>query len=289
MDSQPLTHPIQFVDKLWSVWVGRWWGQYRVLVRWSLHAETIADQGEMENWDEVNQLSDHKWIVFDHGMNPDTTNLFRVSKYHETLSAGMPVIELLDKRKGSLMGGAKHMGVQSDVIERQTNLRVKEVAALSVAVIDERVWLEKDGVAGDGVRKYTTPAMRSRLAVWEKRRVYIQNTNKALLDFSAFVDSLTPSNIGIFDFIIIHQGIIDSVKGVGDPHFKDAWRKLKGKARWLVIDSGRGQPEQARLEYLRWVEYSNLAECLIHYAGDKFRLAGLLWTLRASSKEGAVR
>jgi hypothetical protein len=193
---------------------------------------------------------------------------------------------MLAQRSNTLV---KNQSMPSDMLMRQTRLRIKEAAALSVAVIDERVWLEKDGAASEGVRKYEGEEAISRLAVWAKRRVFLQDTNSALKNFDEFVNALQPPDRGVFDFVIIHQGIIDSAKDKFSSSFEASWKKLKSKSRWLVIDSGRGQPEQARDLSLRWVEYSNLAECLIKYAGDKFRLAELLWTLRASAGNGAIR
>jgi len=281
--SSPLSaHPARMIETLWTQWVNRWWGNYRILVRDRRHGDTIAEEGKDETWDEPAKLPAAEWLVFDHKDNQDATTLFESAAYHQGFRHGSLTAQLLEKKSKGLI---RDTSLRTDgQLENYSRLRIKEAAGLSVAVIDERVWLEKDGQALEGVSHYAFPI--SRVKAWAKRRVYLQNTNKALDAFASFVDNLYPSKIHVFDFLIIHQGIIDTVRAKEPKYFEDAWTKLKDRARWVVIDSGRGQPEQAGNDDLRWVEYSNLAECLVQYAGDKFRLAELLWTLRASGKNG---
>jgi len=223
-------------------------------------------------------------IVFDHHATPEATNLHEIAAYHESISWGTATQKMLYKR-GSLSQSVKPM--TSSMSENISRMRIKEAAALSVAVIDERVWLEKDGVGAEGSKYYKVD--NSRRAVWQKRRVYLQDADAAFQDFDDFVSKLFPEAISVFDFLIIHQGIIDNAREKTGDNFSAIWQKLEHKARWVVIDSGRGQPEQARAHNLRWVEYSNLAECLVHYAGNKLKLAELLWTLRASSQDGTFK
>jgi hypothetical protein len=274
------------LEMLWSNWVKRWWGNYQILVRDGRHASTIAEEGRDETWDEPEQLPTGQWLAFDHAKAQDKTKLYAAAAYHQGFRHGTITAEFLSKKNNELIRDSVRR--TDEQVTNYSRLRVKETAALSVAVIDERVWLEKDGEAPEGVQHYTS--QRSREAVWRKRRVYLLNTNEALKNFQKFVDvHLNAYGIPVFDFIIIHQGIVDGIKEKETEDFDrptGPWRALKNRARWMVIDSGRGQPEQARDENLRWVEYSNLAECLVQYAGDKFRLAELLWTLRASSRNG---
>lgn len=281
--------PAQLVHSLQECWVNRWWGDFKILVRWSLHKDTVAEQGCVENdqrAEEILARSPGKWLVFDHQTNSDATTLFRAAAYHDTFNQGSPLANLLEKQGRSRRIRPEQM--TAEMLESRRRLYIKEAAALSVAIIDERVWLEKDGAATEGVKKYGGAA-RSRIVVWRKRRVFVQDTNHALRNFSEFVDTLAPPDRNIFDFIIIHQGIIDGVRDRVGEKFLEKWDSLRRKARWVVVDSGRGQPEQARADDLRWIEYSNLAECLIQHAGDKFRLAELLWTLRASSRTGGPK
>lgn len=297
MSAPPLRSPALFMDYLSAHWVGRWWQDFEIFVRWFKHPSTIADRGAIESedtWTDEEVKAQSRWLVFDHAPNPDESRLFRAAAYHEPLDSDSPTAKLLERRTGILTDLEE---ITSEMLERQSRYRIKEAAALSVAIIDERAWLERDGLALRGIKKYSGAGAKTRLQVWAKRRVYLLDTNHALNNFTEFVNSLKPPDRGIFDFIIIHQGIIDGVrdkskresdKEKGKRELDAAWKALKTKARWLVVDSGRGQPEQARDDKLRWVEYSNLAECLIHEAGDKFRLAELLWTLRASSRNGVL-
>lgn len=287
MPTPSITTPVVLLDTLRKCWVDKWWGDFEIYVRWFRHKDTIAERGGPEatdRWPDLPADAPNRWLVFDHKSEVDKTSLFKTAAYHEAISWGSPTADMLEKR-GQVHGlNAEQM--TSEMVERQRRLRLKEMAALSVAVIDERVWLEKDGLASVGVKYYTKTAT-SRYDVWRKRRVYLQDTNEVLRDFGKFVDSLVPPRgRAHFDFLIIHQGIIDGVRDRLGAKFEERWTSLRRKARWLVVDSGRGQPEQARADDLRWVEYSNLAECLIQYAGDKLKLAELLWTLRASSKSG---
>jgi hypothetical protein len=276
--------PAAFMDMLWTSWVNRWWGNYQILVRDSRHGNTVAELGYDHDFDEPEKVPPGNWLVFDHREAQDQTRLFEKAAYHQGFGHQTPTEQLLKKGSQKFIRDSKH--ITSEMVDNQTRLRIKEGAGLSVAVIDERVWLEKDGIAHEGIRHYASET--SRYKVWRKRRVFLQDANQALDNFPGFVENLDPPEIKVFDFIIIHQGIIDSVRDKEKENFSPAWRKLKNRARWMVIDSGRGQPEQAREDELRWVEYSNLAECLVQYAGDKFRLAELLWTLRASAKNGGA-
>lgn len=290
MDSPVLKRPALLLDKLGEQWAQRWWGEFEIFVRWSKYKSTVATQGSPEGedeWKDVSHERQSKWLVFDHRPEADKSKLFKVAAYHEALDSESATARLLERRAGAIENEEE---ISTKMIERQSRFRIMETAGLSAAIIDERIWLERYGTASQGVKKYKSEKATSRLAVWAKRRVFLQDTNFALNDFGEFVDALTPPDRDVFDFIIIHQGIIDGVRDrMRVKDFTDTWLKFRSKARWLVVDSGRGQPEQAREGSLRWVEYSNLAECLIQYAGDKFRLAELLWTLRASSKNGVVR
>ena len=273
------SNPNELLNFLWMSWVNTWWSKYQILVRWSLARDTIAEIGKAEA--DMVYEEEGTPLVFDHSANSDQTNLYQQAAYHESFSWGSPTQKLL--QKGSAFSKSSEM-ITTATYESINRQRIKEAAALSVAVIDERVWLEKDGPATEGVRHYKGDT--TRITVWRKRRVFLQDTNLALDDFLLFVEScLPPKPDAHFDFLIIHQGIIDGVREkMGGDAFLQAWFTLDRKARWVVIDSGRGHPELARNHNLRWVEYSNLAECLVGNAGNKMKLAELLWTLRASAK-----
>jgi hypothetical protein len=260
-DKLNLNEPEGLLQCLWENWVEAWWGKYKVCIRW----DRIANNMYIIVQDDPNYEECSNYLVFDHKGDSDNTNLFRNSAFHYSISGGTPTANLLKEGNPYL---------------------IKEMAAISVAVIDERIWLEKDGRAVVGVSKYSNDENKKRINTWKKRRVYLQDTDKVRRNFKEFVKELEPPNRDcFFDFIIIHQGIIDEVrKQLGENEFQETWEALKSKARWVIITTGRGEPEMARNERLRWVEYSNLAECLVQSAGDKIILAHLLWGLRISPK-----
>lgn len=135
---------------------------------------------------------------------------------------------------------------------------------------------------------------------WEKGRVWLLNHRNALDNFGKFVADLDTQfmdtlNEGdkikpLFDFFIIHQGIIDEIKRLDaekrTSRFEEGWVRLRKKVRWLVVDTGRGRPDQAVNDCLRWVEYSNLADCLVQRAAAKLDLAHLLFALQAEFPKG---
>ena len=268
-DKLNLNEPEGLLQCLWENWVESWWRKYKVCIRWDI----VADKEVKMNFERRRYIivQDDKnkkcsnYLVFDHKEDSDNTNLFENSAFHYSISGGTHIANLL-------MEGNPYL--------------IKEMAAISVAVIDERVWLEKDGDAVAGIKYYNNAENKKRINTWKKRRVYLQDTDKVRRNFKEFVKELEPTNRDcFFDFIIIHQGIIDEVrKQLGENEFQESWEALKSKARWVIITTGRGEPEMARNERLRWVEYSNLAECLIQNAGDKIILAHLLWGLRISPK-----
>lgn len=267
--------PDSLRDFLWRQWTQRNWSSHVLCVRWKPE-KVNADRTVPETWDNEGGEEDlGRWLVYDHRDESDATRLYRDSAYHQAFSSG---------------------SVTAEMLASENRDRIKEAAALTVVVIDERIWMEK-GVKVGGVEasKYRRDENKTLAELWRKRRVYIQDTDALLRDFPTFIERLrgelrpagAPPWAGhpsqMCDFLVIHQTILDELRSKDQEAFTQHWAELKQLARWVVIDTGRGQPEQARLEKLRWVEYSNLAECLVGYAGDKFRLAHLLSRLRASS------
>jgi len=220
-------------------------------------------------------------LIYDHKKRPEEDNLFKTASFHHSFSSDEPIAEVFPKPQGNSQPTA------SQIVEL---LRLWEASAISVAVIDERIWLERDRQARHGVSKYADNSdFCLVLNAWKKRRVYLLDPDKAKRNFNEFVTNclIPPEGAQFYDFVIIHQGIIDEIKkSIGDG-FKKPWEGLREKARWVIIDTGRGRPDQAKEERLRWVEYSNLAECLVTFAADKLRLAHLLFALQAEfSGEG---
>lgn len=259
---------------LWSKWVSEQrWNESPVLVRWSAHDATIAERGVSETFslDEVssefkqahNDVSDLfpegelAGAVFDHKDSADDTALYERSHFHTTFKAGSKTQELLTNG---------HLPI------------IKEFSLMSVGIIDERIWMKRNIEARYGTKKYTKDESKKLINVWKKRRVDLMDSDLALEKFSVFVDRIE----SMYDFMVVHQGIIEHAKTRVD-NFESVWKELKGKCRWIVVDTGRGKPDRARDEGLRWVEYSNLSECVVESSGDKKKLIDLLTSLRAET------
>jgi hypothetical protein len=259
-----LNNPDTLMNFLWEKWVNEWWSQFEVVAR-------IGHDKDMEHRVDKFVTEDKEWsdaLVFDHDWeNQDQSKLYKSALFHWSL-----------RRRGD----------DSAYVQLLSGNRwqIKETAAITVAILDERIFMERDRSATCGVYRYSDQAKRLE-TVWEKRRVYLLDDQKALQDFGKFVGEvenfIDQKRCEFFDFLVIHQGIIDEIKKhQGENGFQNDWTRLKSLFRWIVIDTGRGEPEQARKDRLRWVEYSNIADCLIQGAGDKFRLAQVLFALRAN-------
>jgi hypothetical protein len=261
-------------DYLWDQWVSdQWWNESIILARWNLSNATICDdeysiseeyrvpklekQSEQAPDSVFSTLvsNEESIIVFDHEEDADDTLLYDEALYHTTFKGGSTTADLLINSRKSL---------------------IKEYTCISVAIIDERIWMKRDIDARYGISKYNDPISCKLANVWEKRRVKIMNTDLAFKDFKKFVDGIE----SIYDFLVVHQGIIEDAKSKLDD-FRSVWNELKSQCRWIVVDTGRGKPDRAREEGLRWVEYSNLSECIVESSGDKKKLVDLLTSLRA--------
>jgi hypothetical protein len=263
-----LNNPDTLMNFLWEKWVNEWWSQFEVVAR-------IGHDKDMEHRVDKFVTEDKEWsnaLVFDHDWeNQDQSKLYKSALFHWSL-----------RRRGD----------DSAYVQLLSGNRwqIKETAAITVAILDERIYMERERPATSGwggVDRYSDQAKRLE-TVWEKRRVYLLDAQKALKDFGQTVQEveriIDKTGCKFLDFLVIHQGIIDEIikKHPGENGFQNNWTRLKSLFRWIVIDTGRGEPEQARKDRLRWVEYSNIADCLIQYAGDKFRLAQVLFALRAN-------
>jgi hypothetical protein len=259
-----LSTPDALSTFLWEKWVQSWWGNFTLCVRgiqkqYTNFCECFIQQGD-------DQTSSQNPLLFDHQGESDNTNLFKKAAFHECFTGGTSTDTLLQSR------------------DSRMRWRVKEAAAISVGVLDERVFLEKDNEAREAVDKYSKSENKKIIKAWQTRRVYLFNHESAIGDFEQFVQNKL-AYYGFLDFFIIHQGIIDAIKKSDEEKhtskFTKGWNILKEKVRWLIIDTGRGRPDQAIRECLRWVEYSNLAEFVLQRCAVKYDLAQLLFALQA--------
>jgi len=280
-----LNSPEKLIDFLWEKWVQHWWGNFQLCVR-SLSGdrdETIAEVF----LDQDSDPNAPNYLVYDHRSPPqEATQLFSTAAFHESFSAS-----------------AEYSFLRKEENPPWTRWRVKEAAAVKVGVLDERIFLARDSAAKKGVGKYDCDDYKKVAKAWEKRRVWLLSHQDAIDAFDEFVDNLEREVRGVlnerdkesplFDFFIIHQGIIDEIKRNDAKkrmsRFQQGWSKLQERVRWLIIDTGRGRPDQAIKDCLRWVEYSNLADCLIQRAAAKMDLAYLLFALKAEFVKMEVR
>lgn len=267
--SPNLSAPDQLKNFLWEKWVQTWWRAFKLCVRGGGNKDEypIAECFYQEDEDP----QEENLLVYDHKPNSDKTKLFEKAHFHECFTRDTPTYCLLNSQDGWM------------------RWRVKEAAAISVGVLDERIFLEKDKKAKEAVSRYQCENNRKIENAWRKRRVYLFNHEDAINDFKNFVENLKQSYKAL-DFFVIHQGIIDAIKKRDeekrDNKFSSGWKELKEITRWLIIDTGRGRPDQAIKECLRWVEYSNLADCLVQRAAIKYNLAQLLFALQAEFIKG---
>lgn len=258
---------------MWRTWSDYWWSEYVLAVRSDkgqdgAKAESQHEQIPEKTFSERDDPSGTRLLLFDHRGTPppDVGNnkAFTSSAFHQCVSGGEDLYYLLRATN-----------------EPWTRGQLKESAAVKVGILDERLSdpaiLQHEASYGSGklgVAKNT----RVRDA-WLKRRVWITDTDEALENFCGYVQRLRNEHKQ-FDFFIIHQGIIDRIKKISIPLFEEGWWSLKEIVRWMVIDTGRGRPEQAAEDGLPWVEYSNISDVVIQRAGDKRALTQLLFALK---------
>ncbi|MBN1155657.1 hypothetical protein JXB12_12135 [candidate division KSB1 bacterium] len=265
--------------QLWKIWVNSKWEHFKICVRWKLyqkwHSEILAviPEDAKENHCKVNE----SYIAFDHQSDKqDHSDFYMHSAYHQAISGGQSMATLLLK-------------AQTECDEKIL-FKIKEAASVSVGILDERIAERGNENVGpiEGINKYSDDAKKLK-TLWGKRRVYILDIEAAITNFLTFVENLKTDSTHntddtVYDFFIIHQGIIDDAKktdNTGSERFEQGWQLLKKKVHWIIIDTGRGKPDRAREENLRWMEYSNLAEYTINKAGDKFSLVQMLFALQA--------
>ncbi len=276
----PIQDPIQLLNKLWEVWVNGKWGQFKICVRWWIFGQNWTHREILFLKNKEDQACG-ECLAFDHDGTGegkvDRTNLYRDSAYHQAIKSGQPMATLLYEA----LEKAKNKN------EEMLLYRIKEAAAVKVGVVDERIFQRRDEIKDfvEGSDKYGEQNSLKIKSLWEKRRVDILDIDPIVKDFYSFADSLEEST---YDFFIIHQGLIDDARkpeNTGPDRFEEGWKLLKQKVRWVIIDTGRGKPERAMQEGLRWIEYSNLAEYLINRAGDKYGLTRILFALQAEVSE----
>lgn len=278
----------EFKEYLWGKWVQSMWGDFTLLIRGSSKKEEQYNTEIFITESEDYNLSNNCYLVFDHRNKPDDPlflgssssnkdNLFKSAAFHQSFKHG-GVFSFLTKDD--------RLDQDNEFNKPWMKWRIKEAAAIRVGVLDERVYLDRERPASIGVTNYKNQGNKISINAWKKSRVDIINYKDAKENFLKFVTELGADQNGkiLYDFFIIHQGIIDEIKKSDDRNkthfFEKGWLDLAKKVRWIIITTGRGSPPQANKNRLRWVELSNLVDALIKNAADKLGLARLLFALQ---------
>ena len=324
------TEPHQWHGHLWDVWCERY-GDGELLVRWSGdfqgHVPGLIrwiDQSPSQGESAEQHASQHaKDYVYDHRKNAhDATKadspgqtLYSHARFHESLDNG-PAKSLLDEVGKA---GLDDLSGKSRVALR----RLLEASAISVAILDERIFERADETPqGIGTGGYETrPDDTDRLTfgkAWRKRGVHLLDHGYDQIQTSKgetlparvgskglFAQMPLPGiddkqvREGLYDVLVVHQGVLDKLRNQSqelkeqtgrEGDIEECWDRLRDRARVVVIDTGRGKPPEATRLGLRWLEFSNLSEAV--FSGGKLQLATLLFALQAKggeAKPGAPR
>ena len=85
-----------------------------------------------------------------------------------------------------------------------------------------------------------------------------------------------------FDVILIHQGILDTIK---ETRHVDILESLKKAVPWVVIESGRGMPPEVQKGNEKFLPFSAMDRCFGEKRIAKFMLTKRLMELTRSKKE----
>lgn len=284
IDSLPTGDAKDMSAKLWKSWVNWNWGQFKICVRWGYETwhNEIAEVMKRGEDLPLNSQRGANYLSFDHKIDKqEETELYKQSAYHQAILGGQPMAILLGKSWQEK--------------DERLLYQFKEAAAVSVAILDERIFGQGNTEAKscEGIDKYNSNEAREIKALWQERRVDILDIERAIKDFPSFVKNLplskrllTLQSSFVYDFFVIHQGLIDEARKLGNTgsrNFEEGWQLLMKAVRWIIIDTGRGKPDRAKEENLRWIEYSNLAEYIINKV-DKYGLMRMLFALQAETK-----
>lgn len=266
-----LAEPEQLLETLWCRWLCETNPEYLdrpVIVR-GIGSERLRKKLSLAGLEPLSDTDD-PWvpgaIVFDHNnlRISELTMLDGSACFHVPFSAGGTFSSLLE----------------SDA-ERLSILKyeLRESAAINVAILDSRIWEQ-------GRREIDLPKTRTPLSLadfWARLGVDIIDHAKVIEDFGGFVEGITSN----YHFMIVHQGELDETRK-HDGDFDAHWSLLRKKVGNIVIDTGRGLPDQAKQQRLRWIQYSLLQNIVVDQAREltsvataKYNLVQLLFSLRA--------
>jgi hypothetical protein len=250
--------PKKFHEYLWDKWVNSFYKNDRIAVRGidpdffeglNLNIETIEETTE-----ELKQP--RMTTLFDHNADSDNENgLYGEVACHFPFTSEHPLGKII-------IGIPQKPYLKNELIE---------MGATKIAIVDDRIWRERNWPCIIG--RYKDNTHKKLLTVWQKRGVKICNVENAIKDFESFVEKFPDQE---YHFLIFHQGEIDEIKKRTKINFNALWNRLKRKVSCTVIDTGRGVPDQAQKDNLKYVPFSLLQEYIINKSGDSLAKKGLV-------------
>ncbi|MGH9822602.1 MAG: hypothetical protein ACREDR_05055, partial [Blastocatellia bacterium] len=279
--------PSEFVRAVWKKWIQLCASNHKLYVRWDFAGDVdglVQFVPEDKDYDQAAPNA----VVYDHAdkakqggevdMEISNNKLYSSAAFHECLDD----VSIRDAFKA--IWEAHERGEPTSDKNSIFLYKMLEAGVLSIAILDQRIYGDRaKALKGAGTTKYSE--FMTFQTAWEKRRVFLLDTDEANRNFRKLVDELRD---GQFDVLVVHQGDIDEIrktvseaekKDANAPGFDKLWEGLKKKANWVMVDTGRGKPDLAKNERLRWVEYSGLAETMAKRT--KFELVSLLMGVRA--------
>ena len=273
---------------LWETWVAGRHPGLELVGRWEVPAKaSVPDIVTFVNQDDAatRELERRNALTYDHcdspdkGGEPDSPGevLYTSSQFHESIGGTHPAREIFKKAQEEMAANG-----ELEVPTLVALMQLKEAAAVKIAVLDERIFDRRHDAASGTGTKYLKNSKFGK--AWAKRRVYLLDHEKAEKSFKTLpLDGLEEGEF--YDVLVVHQGIIDKLRDKlkqSPQEYEAGWRRLKERARFVVVDTGRGKPDTARDEGLRWLEYSNLSEAV--FRGSKLDVVSLLFALRADAE-----
>ncbi|MEW6419329.1 MAG: hypothetical protein AB1480_14655 [Nitrospirota bacterium] len=266
--------PDKFYEELWGEWTSKFYGNNKLILRIDA---PIAEElnkfilciGEgVKEEERVKNPSNS--ILLDHLRGSDKSSLYKSVACHIPFGTEEPLFsEILQK-----IPDANYLICE-----------LIEMGITKVAIVDDRIWKAQDKSCPLPRGRYTEDLSKKLFNLWERKAVDIIDTDNLVLNFKEFVNSFPNKK---YHFLIFHQGEIQEIKKrIKENEFKEFWNKLKTKVICTLIDTGRGTPEQALEDNLRWLPYSLLQECVLEKAYDslaKKRLIDHLMSSRAEEK-----
>lgn len=241
----------------------------KIVVRWGDDGgfnesikKNLNDSSFIHIWHTINVVDFDNFILFDHKSDNNETGLCSKASLRVPFDSADALGYLL----------------QSDLTQLKF-LRYEFLESFNtkVAIVDNRVWEECSKQIS--IKKCNNVAIIK--DVWKKMGVEFFDHNEAITDFKDFVEKREQG----YKYLIFHQGEIDEIKKNIKNDFWQNWKKLCKKFDHVIIDTGRGVPDQAKKDNLRWVQYSSIQDCIINQIKNnigiaKYNLIKLLSSLK---------